>query len=104
MRFKSGQKVVCTATGNWYKTIAFDQLSFLDKIRLMFRGNKTVGPAFNDIVTVDFIKQNDGAIPLKEWRSTIYGQYQETCFEPLVEDGVLEAQLGEINSFATKVK
>ena len=103
MRFKPGQKVVCTAAGNnWYKTIGIDKLSFFDRLKLMFRGNKTFGPKFNEIVTIDNVKQNDGFVPLIEWRHDVYGQYQESCFEPLVKEGVMEAEIEEIFSSESK--
>lgn len=96
MRFKPGQKVVCTATGEWYKHFRINDLTFLERLKLMFRGNKAFGPKFNDVVTVAKVKFNDGCIPLVEWRESVYGQYQETCFEPLVKTEVLEAELSEI--------
>lgn len=97
MRFKPGQKVVCTANGNnWYRSIQIEKMTFLERIKLMFKGNKSVGPGFNDIVTVASVKQNENAIPLVEWRSEVYGQYQESCFEPLVEESHLKKELEEI--------
>lgn len=97
MRFKPGQKVVCTADGNnWYKSIKIDQMTFLERLKMMFKGNKAIGPSFNEEVTVANITQNEGAIPLVEYRAAVFGQYQESCFEPLVKTEVLEAELSEI--------
>lgn len=99
MKFKPGQKVICVSKGSWIKGLDFGALSFWNKIRVLLKGNKICGPRYNDIVTVDRLdgcNNLPGFMPIKEYNKYQFGQYQESCFEPLVKQEALEAELEEI--------
>ena len=99
MKFKPGQKIVCTGDGTkWIHSIDISQLTFWERIKLFWKGNKAIGPQFNEVVTVAHKKQNPGGVPLVEYRSEVFGQYVDAWFEPLVKTEVLENELAEIFS------
>lgn len=96
MRYKTGQKLVCTAKNpNWIRNIDINKLTFWERLKLILRGNRVLGPVHNEIVTfVHDPHANPGFIALREYEK--FGNYDERHFEPLVAQGVLEAELKEI--------
>lgn len=97
MKFKPGQKLVCTANGNnWIMNININHLSFWQKINLILKGNKVLGPSYNEVVTVARGNPDPGYMPLVEYPNL--GNYDERYFEPLVKKEVLENELAEIFS------
>jgi hypothetical protein len=96
-RFKPGQEIVCIKKGSWVGTFARTYFGF-------FRTNKKVqapGPEFNEIVTCDGY-DCDGYVLLVEYNINApnpngpRSAYNETAFEPLVSDTVLEKELESI--------
>lgn len=96
MKFKSGQKVVCTAKGQWFKELNLSNISLWKRLQILFKGNRCLGPVYNEVVTVDNISQNPGHVSLVEYPGL--GQYDDRYFEPLVTNEVLEEELSEILS------
>lgn len=98
MRYKTGQKLVCTCKNpNWIRCIDVNKLRFWDRIKLIFRGNRVLGPAHNEIVTFSHDPLAiPGFIALREYAK--FGTYDERYFEPLVAEGVMEAEIEEIFS------
>lgn len=96
MRYASGQKLVCTAKKpNWLRIIDINKLSYWERIKTLFKGNRVLGPSYNEIVTfVHNPEANPGFICIQEYRR--FGNYEEKYFEPLVDEGVLEAELREV--------
>jgi hypothetical protein len=84
MRFKPSQKVVCIKRDVW-----------------MSRRTKkpSIGPKFNEVVTVAGPGHEPGCIFIVEYPSNGFSNpaaYIEKWFEPLVSDDVLEAELESI--------
>jgi hypothetical protein len=96
MRYTTGQKLICTTKNpNWIKTIDVTRLTYWERIKLIFQGNRVLGPTHNEIVTfVHNPQATPGFIALREYQK--FGNYDERHFEPLVAEGVLEAELEEI--------
>jgi hypothetical protein len=90
MRFKKGQKVVCVKKGPWKNGPGWE-----DKPPA-----KPNDPAYNEIVTVaSYYRLIEG-----DWFIFLYGYpyvYQESLFEPLIEDSVLEKELEGIKEVIT---
>lgn len=95
MKFKSGQKVVCIATGKW--TFSCKKLSFWKALFAKF--SHGFGPKFNEIVTVDGYA-DPGYIYVKEYRLLEQEReysFAEYAFEPLISDEQLEHELESIS-------
>lgn len=92
MRFKVGQKVVCTNKDGWEtaKPNWFQRRGWMSK--------DTKGPKFNDVVTVSGYDPDTLLgyyVTLEEWPSAD-DSFDEQSFEPLISDAELKKALESI--------
>ena len=100
MKFKPGQKVVCRKHVEWTSLNRVKWLLFWKKNIIC------VGPKFNEIVTCDGYNATNAQFPdrsfmfLKEYDFVKVdgqrGAYDDSYFEPLVEDEQLAEELKQI--------
>lgn len=91
MRFKPGQKVVCTHRGTWSSITTITRTSIIGS-----------GPKFNEICTIVGLVVI-GGIPGYELVGYEYNQFTgrkmaftTRWFEPLIDDSILEKELESI--------
>jgi hypothetical protein len=92
MKFKKGQKLVCTNKGGWFATKKF--------FRFWTKLINPIGPKFNEIVTLEaYNPANFQFMALREYELYTDGLrhcYDEQFFEPLVSDETLEEELSKV--------